>query len=67
MRAALARVEQNLALVAQTQRDADRFQTYLRLFGGGRVLDNGELEAPGGRRRHRRHQGRGEESAQQPA
>lgn len=34
----------------QTQRDADRFQTYLRLFGGGRVLDNGELEAPGGRR-----------------
>ncbi len=33
----------------QTQRDADRFQTYLRLFGGGRVLDNGEL--PGGRRR----------------
>jgi len=34
----------------QTQRDADRFQTYLRLFGGGRVLDDGELEAPGGRR-----------------
>ena len=33
----------------QTQRDADRFQTYLRLFGGGRVLDNGTLEAPGGR------------------
>ena len=33
----------------QTQRDADRFQTYLRLFGGGRVLENGKLEAPGGR------------------
>lgn len=29
----------------QTQRDADRFQTYLRLFGGGKVLENGELEA----------------------
>ncbi len=34
----------------QTQRDADRFQSYVRLFGGGRVLADGELEAPGGRR-----------------
>jgi len=34
----------------QTQRDADRFQTYLRLFGGGKVFPGGELEAPGGRR-----------------
>ena len=33
----------------QTQRDADRFQTYLRLFGGGRVLGDGQLEAPDGR------------------
>lgn len=33
----------------QTQRDADRFQTYLRLFGGGRVLGEGHLEAPDGR------------------
>jgi len=34
----------------QTQRDTDRFQSYVRLFGGGRVLSDGELEAPGGRR-----------------
>ena len=34
----------------QTRRDADRFQTYLRLYGGGQVLPNGQLEAPGGRR-----------------
>ncbi|WP_102945232.1 alpha,alpha-trehalose-phosphate synthase (UDP-forming) [Stenotrophomonas sp. VV52] len=34
----------------QTQRDADRFQSYVRLFAGGRVLPDGMLEAPGGRR-----------------
>ncbi|MDV3467812.1 alpha,alpha-trehalose-phosphate synthase (UDP-forming) [Stenotrophomonas sp. C3(2023)] len=33
----------------QTQRDTDRFQTYLRLFGGGRVLPDGRLQAPDGR------------------
>ncbi len=34
----------------QTRRDVERFQAYVRLFGGGKVLDNGVLEAPGGRR-----------------
>ncbi len=34
----------------QTQRDADRFQSYVRLFGGGRIIAPGLLEAPGGRR-----------------
>jgi len=34
----------------QTQRDVDRFLSYVRLFGGGRVLGDGLLEAPGGRR-----------------
>jgi trehalose 6-phosphate synthase len=34
----------------QTQRDVERFQDYVRLFGGGRVLGEGVLEAPGGRR-----------------
>ena len=34
----------------QTQRDVERFQDYVRLFGGGRVLADGWLEAPGGRR-----------------
>ncbi|MCR6662187.1 MAG: alpha,alpha-trehalose-phosphate synthase (UDP-forming) [Luteimonas sp.] len=33
----------------QTQRDVERFQGYVRLFGGGRVLGEGVLEAPGGR------------------
>lgn len=33
-----------------TRRDVERFQSYVRLFGGGRVLDDGVLEAPGGRR-----------------
>ena len=34
----------------QTQRDVERFQDYVRLFGGGRVLSEGWMEAPGGRR-----------------
>ncbi len=34
----------------QTERDVERFQDYVRLFGGARVLDDGVLEAPGGRR-----------------
>ncbi|MCW4454729.1 alpha,alpha-trehalose-phosphate synthase (UDP-forming) [Flavobacterium sp. MXW15] len=34
----------------QTQRDADRFQSYARLFGGGRVVGDGVVEAPGGHR-----------------
>jgi len=34
----------------QTQRDVDRFQSYVRLFGGGKLLGDGEIEAPGGRR-----------------
>ena len=33
----------------QTQRDADRFQAYARLFGGGRVVAAGHIQAPGGR------------------
>ena len=31
-------------------RDVERFQDYVRLFGGGRVLNDGWMEAPGGRR-----------------
>jgi trehalose 6-phosphate synthase len=34
----------------QTQRDVDRFRSYVRLFGGGRLFDDGVIEAPGGRR-----------------
>ena len=34
----------------QTQRDVDRFLSYARLFGGGKLLGEGALEAPGGRR-----------------
>ncbi len=34
----------------QTQRDVDRFKSYVRLFGGGRLLDGDDVEAPGGRR-----------------
>ncbi|MBO9881595.1 alpha,alpha-trehalose-phosphate synthase (UDP-forming) [Xanthomonas sp. D-109] len=34
----------------QTRRDVDRFQAYVRLFGGGKVVKDGLLEAPGGRR-----------------
>lgn len=34
----------------QTQRDNDRFQSYVRLYGGGKVVSPGLLEAPGGRR-----------------
>ncbi|WP_024889350.1 alpha,alpha-trehalose-phosphate synthase (UDP-forming) [Luteimonas huabeiensis] len=34
----------------QTRRDVERFQDYVRLFGGGKVLADGQLEAPGGRR-----------------
>jgi len=34
----------------QTQRDNDRFQSYVRLYGGGRIVEPGLLEAPGGRR-----------------
>ena len=33
----------------QTQRDNDRFQSYVRLYGGGRILAPNLLEAPGGR------------------
>lgn len=33
----------------QTARDVERFQDYVRLFGGGRVLGEGLVEAPGGR------------------
>ena len=36
----------------QTERDLERFQDYVRLFGRGRVLDRGVLEAPNGRRFH---------------
>ncbi|MFT4249213.1 MAG: alpha,alpha-trehalose-phosphate synthase (UDP-forming) [Pseudomonas sp.] len=36
----------------QTQRDVDRFRAYVRLFGGGQLLDDGLVEAPGGRRFH---------------
>ncbi|KAF1706035.1 alpha,alpha-trehalose-phosphate synthase (UDP-forming) [Pseudoxanthomonas sangjuensis] len=34
----------------QTQRDVERFQDYVRLFGGGKVRRAGSIEAPGGRR-----------------
>jgi trehalose 6-phosphate synthase (EC 2.4.1.15) len=34
----------------QTQRDVERFSAYVRLFGGGKVLGDGLLEVPGGRR-----------------
>ncbi len=34
----------------QTTRDLERFQDYVRLFGGGRVIAQGELETAGGRR-----------------
>ncbi len=34
----------------QTQRDADRFSSYVRLFGGGRIIGDGLLESPTGRR-----------------
>ncbi|WP_407354135.1 alpha,alpha-trehalose-phosphate synthase (UDP-forming) [Luteimonas sp. R10] len=34
----------------QTRRDVERFQDYVRLFGGGKVLSDGMLQAPGGRR-----------------
>jgi len=34
----------------QTERDLERFQDYVRLFGGGRVVEHGLLEAAGGRR-----------------
>ncbi len=32
----------------QTQRDVERFQAYVRLFGGGKVVADGELAAPDG-------------------
>ncbi|WP_454828541.1 alpha,alpha-trehalose-phosphate synthase (UDP-forming) [Pseudoxanthomonas wuyuanensis] len=34
----------------QTRRDCDRFASYVRLFGGGRIVGDDLLEAPGGRR-----------------
>src|SRR5690606_41756016 len=34
----------------QTQRDLERFQDYVRLYGRGRVVGNGVLETAGGRR-----------------
>ena len=34
----------------QTQRDVERFQAYVRLFGDGKVIGDGELEAPDGHR-----------------
>jgi len=36
----------------QTERDLERFQDYVRLFGRGRVIENGVLETPGGRLLH---------------
>src|SRR5690606_41511599 len=33
----------------QPQRDNDRFHSYVRLYGGGRIVAPGVLEAPGGR------------------
>ena len=33
----------------QTERDLERFQDYVRLFGRGQVIGNGRLETPGGR------------------
>ena len=34
----------------QTQRDAERFAAYVRLYGGGKVIGDGVLESPAGRR-----------------
>ena len=34
----------------QTSRDNDRFRSYVRLYGGGKVLDDHRVEAPDGRR-----------------
>ncbi|WP_119718847.1 alpha,alpha-trehalose-phosphate synthase (UDP-forming) [Cognatilysobacter tabacisoli] len=34
----------------QTERDLGRFQSYVPLFGGGRVVDRGTIETAGGRR-----------------
>ena len=34
----------------QTERDLERFQDYVRLFGRGRVVEHGGLETPDGRR-----------------
>jgi trehalose 6-phosphate synthase len=36
----------------QTQRDVERFQAYVRLFGGGKVFADGRLEAPDGHHLH---------------
>ncbi len=36
----------------QTERDLERFQDYVRLFGRGRVIESGVLETPGGRLLH---------------
>jgi trehalose 6-phosphate synthase len=33
----------------QTERDLERFQDYVRLFGRGKVISHGVLETPGGR------------------
>ena len=34
----------------QTRRDAARFQSWVRLFGGGRIIDEDWIESPDGRR-----------------
>jgi len=34
----------------QTTRDLDRFQSYVRLYGGGKILDDNVMETSGGRR-----------------
>jgi trehalose 6-phosphate synthase len=34
----------------QTTRDLERFQDYVRLFGGGRLIGHGEMETAGGRK-----------------
>ncbi|MHC9085417.1 alpha,alpha-trehalose-phosphate synthase (UDP-forming) [Luteimonas sp. RIT-PG2_3] len=34
----------------QTARDVDRFRSYVRLFGGGGMVDDDTVQAPGGRR-----------------
>jgi trehalose 6-phosphate synthase len=34
----------------QTRRDVDRFQSYVRLFGGGSLIDSEWIQAPDGRR-----------------
>ncbi|GAB3363254.1 alpha,alpha-trehalose-phosphate synthase (UDP-forming) [Lysobacter rhizosphaerae] len=36
----------------QTERDLERFQDYVRLFGRGRVVEHGVLETAGGRQLH---------------